>query len=158
MNQEVMLRLPHGSRWLLATVLFALASTSLPSALADSAPPTIRIAEPVDGAVVNGPEVNVRVEVSNFTLQLSASGKKPNTGHIHFWIDDYAAGPMYATPEISIELPVPPGHHKIRAELVQDDHKSLAEGHRGETVLAIPSGDDAFEHRPSMSTVSIDVR
>ena len=91
MNQEVMLRFPHGSRWLLATVLFALASTSLPSALADSAPPTIRIAEPVDGAVVNGPEVNVRVEVSNFTLQLSASGKKPNAGHIHFWIDDYAA-------------------------------------------------------------------
>jgi hypothetical protein len=52
---------------------------------------------------------------------------------------------------------MPPGRHKIRAELVLDDHTSLAEGHRDEELHALPA-DAAFDHRSSMSTVIVEVR
>ena len=127
-------------------------------ATADDATPTIRIVEPADGAVVNGP-VAVRVEVLNFTLQTPGSGKKPNAGHIHYWIDDGAdamgSGP---TTKTTVRLFVRPGRHKIRAELVLDDHASLADGHGGKKVLVLPGDDPAFERRSSMSTISINVQ
>jgi hypothetical protein len=108
--------------------------------------------------VVNGP-VAVRVEVSSFALQTPGSGKKPNAGHIHYWIDDGAdargSGP---TTQTSVRLFVPPGRHKIRAELVLDDHTSLADGHGGKKVLGLPGDDPAFERRSSMSTITVDVR
>ena len=65
---------------------------------------------------------------------------------------------MFAEPttKTAVRLLVAPGRHKIRAELVLDDHTSLAEWHRDKKVLALP-GDAAFEHRASMSTVSVDV-
>jgi len=126
-------------------------------AIADDAP-TIKIVEPADGAVVRGPGVTLRVEVSNFTLQAPARGKKANTGHIHYWIDDRTSPMIYPpTTETTVKLLLPPGRHEIRAELVQDDHTSLAETHRDQKVVALP-GDAAFEHRSSMSTVSVDVR
>lgn len=124
----------------------------------DDATPTIRIVEPADGAVVNGP-VAVRVEVLNFTLQPPRSGKKPNAGHIHYWIDDSAdavgTGP---TTKTNVRLFVPPGRRKIRAELVLDDHTSLADGHGGNNVFGLPGDDPAFERRSSMSTISITVQ
>ncbi len=107
---------------------------------------------------MNGP-VAVRVEVLNFTLQTPGSGKKPSAGHIHYWIDDGAdamgSGPTIKT---NVRLFVPPGRHKIRAELVLDDHTSLADGHGGKKVLALPGDDPAFERRSSMSTITVGVR
>lgn len=143
---------------LLALVLIPLAAACPQPAIAADAAPTIRIVEPADGAVVAGPGVAVRVEVSNFTLQRPWSGKRPNAGHIHYWIDDRTNTMTYPdTTETSVKLFLPPGRHQIRAELVQDDHTSLAEGHRDEELHALP-GDAAFEHRASLSTVSVDVR
>lgn len=146
------------ARPLLAVVLIMLAMSCPPSVLAQDGMPTIRIVEPADGAVVKGPGVDVRVEVSHFTLQPPGSGKKPNAGHIHYWIDNEGDA-MFSGPTTKtvVRLLVAPGRHKIRAELVLDDHTSLAEGHRDRKVLALPD-DAAFEHRSSMSTISIDVR
>jgi hypothetical protein len=143
---------------LLVLGLVALALLRAGPALAGDAAPTIKIVEPADGAVVDGP-VAVRVEVSNFTLQSPGTGRKPNAGHIHYWIDDQADARMSGpTTRTSLRLFVPPGRHKIRVELVLDDHTSLAEGYRDKKVLQLPPGDAAFERRSSMSTITIDVR
>ncbi len=145
-------------RPLLVLLLVPLVAGVPAPAIAADAAPTIRIVEPADGTVVNGP-VAVRVEVLNFTLQTPGSGKQPNAGHIHYWIDDGAdamgSGPTIKT---NIRLFVPPGRHKIRAELVLDDHTSLADGRSGKKVLALPIDDPAFERRSSMSTITVDVR
>jgi hypothetical protein len=65
-------------RWLLTPLMLALLASLLShSAYAGDAPPTIKIVEPADKAMVNGPEVTVRVEVSNFTLLPLATGTQP---------------------------------------------------------------------------------
>jgi hypothetical protein len=143
---------------LLPLLVVSLAAACPWPAIADDATPTIRIVEPADGAVVKGPGVTVRVDVSNFTLQRRGSGKRPNAGHIHYWIDDRTDAMTYpATTETNVKLLLPPGRHKIRAELVLDDHTSLAEGHRDEELHTMPA-DAAFEHRSSMSTVIVHVQ
>ncbi len=143
---------------LLPLLVVSLASACPWPAIAEDATPTIRIVEPADGAVVKGPGVAVRVDTSNFTLQRPGSGKRPNAGHIHYWIDNRTDSMTYpATTDTSVRLLLPPGRHKIRAELVLDDHTSLAEGHRDEEIHVLPA-DAAFEHRSSMSTVSVDVQ
>ncbi len=143
-------------RSVLACLLMSLVG-GVPAVAADAVP-TIRIVEPGEGAAVTSP-VAVRVNVSNFHLQAPGSGKGPNTGHIHYWIDDRTNSMTYpATTETSVRLLVEPGRHKIRAELVLDDHTSLAERHRGKRVQTLPTEDDAFERRPSMATITVDVR
>jgi hypothetical protein len=142
---------------LLALVLILLAPVCSRPTIADDATPIIRILEPADGAVVSSP-VTVRVEIANFILQAPGSGTKTNAGHIHYWIDDRTDATIYpATIRRSVRLLVPPGRHKIRAELVQDDHTSLADGHRDKKLNALPDT-GAFEHRSSMSTVTVEVR
>ncbi|HEV8306762.1 MAG TPA: hypothetical protein VGW35_03780, partial [Methylomirabilota bacterium] len=59
---------------LLPLLVVSLAAGCPWPAIADDATPTIRIVEPADGAVVKGPGVTVRVDVSNFTLQRRGSG------------------------------------------------------------------------------------
>jgi len=92
--------------------------------------PAIRIVEPKEGTIVKGNSVGGAVlvtgKVSNFTLQSRLSGKKPNTGHIHYWIDSVTNAMIApATTDTTIMIFVPSGQHKIRAELVEDDHASL---------------------------------
>src|SRR5262249_46746796 len=83
--------------------------------------------------------------------------KKSDAGHIHYWIDDETNIMTYpATTETSITLLVPPARHKIRAELVLDDHTSLANAHQGKAVFRLPP-DPTFEQRPTISTVTINV-
>ncbi len=146
-------------RWPLPPLLLlALAGAGVGPAVAEEPTPTIRILEPADGAVVKGPGVTVRVDVSNFTLQGRGSGKRPNAGHIHYWIDDRTDVTTYpATTEMRVRLILPPGRHKIRAELVLDDHTSLADGYRDRELHALPA-DAAFERRSSISTVSVEVQ
>ncbi len=145
----------HGS--LLALVLMSLAPAGAPPAIGADVAPLIRILEPVDGAVVKSP-VTVRVEVLNFTLQPPGAAKKAATGHIHYWVDNETNAMIYGpTPNTRVRLLMAPGHHKIRAELVYDDHTSLAAGYVGKKILTLP-GDGAFERRPSMSTVNVEVR
>jgi hypothetical protein len=124
--------------------------------------PAIRIIDPQEGAVVKGNAVLagaafvlVTVKVSNFTLQEPNNGKNPNTGHIHYWIDGITSGSIAPpTPETTVTIFVPSGQHKIRAELVQDDHASLAEGYEGKIVRQLPP-DDSFARRPTMDTITI---
>jgi hypothetical protein len=143
-------------RPLLACLLMSLVG-GVPAIAADAVP-TIRIVEPADGAAVTSP-IAVRVEVSNFHLEAPGSGKGTNAGHIHYWIDDRTNAMTYpATTKTSVRLLVEPGRHKIRAELVLDDHTSLAEGYRGKRVQTLPTEDHAFERRPSIATITVDVR
>ncbi len=130
-----------------------------------SAPPTtgmIKIVEPNDGARIKGLEtgtpVSVKVKVSNFTLQPQWSGKKPNAGHIHYWLDNFTdASVMPATTATIVSIFVPPGAHKIRGELVQDDHSSLADAYVGQIIREAPPDSKIFARRPTMDTITISV-
>lgn len=129
------------------------------------APPTtgmIMIVQPNDGARIKGLEtgtfVTVKVKVSNFTLQSVGSGKKPNTGHIHYWLNNVTdAVVMPATTATTVSIFVPAGAHKIRAELVQDDHSSLADGYVGQIIREAPPDSKIFARRPTMDTITLSV-
>ncbi len=127
-----------------------------------SVPPTtgmIKIVQPKDGTKIerNG-FVEVRVRVSNFTLQPPGSGKKANSGHIHYWLDDVTnAMIMGPTMQTTVDIFVPAGEHKIRAELVQDDHSSLADCCVGQTIRQGPPDSKIFAQRPTMDTIAVSV-
>ncbi len=118
----------------------------------------IVVVAPADGSTLQGPKVTIEVRVTGFTLQKPGSGNRVGAGHIHYWIDDFYS-PMLAsaTAETRFTLIVPPGRHNLRAELVADDHTSLAPGYLGQGIGVIPA-DPSFTHRPTMATITIDVR
>ncbi len=127
-----------------------------------SIPPTtsmIKIVQPKDGTKIKGNGfVEVKVRISNFTLQPPGSGKKPNAGHIHYWLDDVTnAMIMGPTMQTTVDIFVPVGDHKIRAELVQDDHSSLTEGYVGQIVRQAPPDSKIFAQRPTMDTIAVSV-
>jgi len=149
-----------GARILSLMVLAcALVSCAPRGAAAPLTTGTIRILEPKDGAKIEGQDigtfVTLKVSISRFTLQKPLSGKKPNAGHIHYWIDN-ASDPnlIPAIADTTFRLFVPAGKHKIRAELVQDDHGSFADGYVGKRVN-FTSDPKYFAPRPTMDTITI---
>jgi hypothetical protein len=126
-----------------------------------SVPPTtgmIKIVQPKDGTEIKSGFLVVKVRVSNFTLQPPGTGKKPNSGHIHYWLDNVTnAMIMGPTTQTTVDIFVPIGDHKLRAELVQDDHASLADGYLGQTIRQAPSDSKLFTPRPTMDTITVSV-
>lgn len=127
-----------------------------------SVPPStgmIKIVEPKGGTIINSHGfVVVKVKVSNFTLQPPGSGKKPNSGHIHYWLDNVTnAMIMGPTTQTTVDIFVPVGEHRVRAELVQDDHSSLADSYVGQTIRQAPPDSKIFAHRPTMDTITVSV-
>ncbi len=52
----------------------------------DAPVPTVRIAEPADGAVLDGPDVLVRLEAANVEI-VPAVDQRPGTGHHHLFLN-----------------------------------------------------------------------
>lgn len=74
---------------------------------------------PLDGATFSG-RVPVRVRVVGGRLSPPAAlANQPNEGHLHIAVDGQLIS-MVGTE--SQDIPVPPGEHRIRLELVANDH------------------------------------
>lgn len=87
--------------------------------------PAIHITEPQNQAVVNGPEIEVRVDVENFILDGDNIGGDPVPGHGHWHL--FVDGVFYvqtAEPAATAELPSR-GSHRITVTLSNNDHTSL---------------------------------
>jgi plastocyanin len=122
-------------------------STATTKSTKSTTAPTAKVAfvSPAPGAHVSGP-VNVKVKVSNFTLDAAAVGKKPQKGHghLHFSMDGGKFDqPKYsgANGELAVKLGVngkyspsvtpsitykhlPKGKHKLEVYLANNDHSS----------------------------------
>ncbi len=82
---------------------------------------TIRIVEPQPGAVVEGPDVPVKVELENARLiDEVTTDIKPDEGHIHLTLDGKTITLLAGLDE---EIPdVAPGPHLLEVEFVAGDH------------------------------------
>lgn len=99
--------------------------------------PTIRIGSPEEREQVSGPDVEVRVEVSDFVLvPPSGTGTTPWEGHVIYYLDfepafvpgqsaipadpnvDYAATDLVTHTFVNVA----PGPHEVFVLLVHDDH------------------------------------
>jgi plastocyanin len=102
-------------------------------------PPGMVILSPRDGSIVNGPDVTVSVQASNFNLaDKLGQAVKPREGHLHYFIDVEApttagqpavtaAGTYAATAADSYTWKsVSQGMHTFSAELINNDHTPLS--------------------------------
>lgn len=110
-------------------LLLALTVTTTVLAQTKSAP-TFEILTPSEGQTIYGDKVPVLIDVQNFEIVDFATNPKPvvGQGHIHLWLDDEqptAQSAAKATEDTFTFSDVPAGDHKLRAELVGNDHTSL---------------------------------
>ena len=90
---------------------------------AASAPLTIQLLEPLEGAVVPAGQVPVNVETTGLTFVMASNTNVPGEGHVHYTLDDRPFI-MSITPDAVIE-DVEPGEHTLIAELVQNNTESF---------------------------------
>jgi len=105
------------------------ASTGTPAPKAASsgvtgAAPTIKVVSPVDGTVVEGSDVSVRIETTGLALVDPSTTTVPGQGHIHFTLDAQPVQ-MSVAPDYTFKN-ITPGKHTLRSELVQNDTTPFA--------------------------------
>ncbi len=84
--------------------------------------PSFVIEKPKQGETINGPNMEVKINVKNLELVPPSLSPKQGKGHIHFWLDSVR--------QVSYEpfftfTGVTTGDHNIRVELVQSNHTSF---------------------------------
>ncbi len=77
-------------------------------------PPTARIIEPADGAIIYGGQVIVAIQADNFELTQGS--------HWHLWVDDTLMGMVY---EPRAQIFLSPGTYRLCATLGDDQHADL---------------------------------
>jgi len=92
--------------------------------------PTLDVLTPSEGQTIYGDKVPVLLDAQNFEIVDFANNAKAVTGqgHVHLWLDDEQMTPQSAAKAIEDTFTfsdVPAGDHKLRAELVNNDHTSL---------------------------------
>ncbi|MBI4067232.1 hypothetical protein HY407_02520 [Candidatus Gottesmanbacteria bacterium] len=103
-----------------------------PSSYAKTPPPSLSIISPQERDQILGDTFTFSFIVSNFTFTdfESTKIKKPNTGHLHFWLDEDQKTLENAQKVLSHDAivfkNVPPGPHTLTAEIVQNDHSSFS--------------------------------
>ena len=108
-----------------------LALTFIPSLSAQAkGVPTLEVLTPSEGQTIYGDKVPVLLDAQNFEIVDFANNTKAVTGqgHIHLWLGDEQITPQSAAKAIEDTFTfsdVPAGDHKLRAELVNNDHTSL---------------------------------
>ena len=108
-----------------------LALTFIPSLSAQAkGVPTLEVLTPSEGQTIYGDKVPVLLDAQNFEIVDFANNTKAVTGqgHIHLWLGDEQITPQSAAKAIEDTFTfsdVPAGDHKLRAELVANDHSSL---------------------------------
>lgn len=94
-------------------------SGSSTSSDAASQPPTLTLVEPAAGGAVPAGTVTVAVESTGLEFVMPGGTNVAGEGHVHFTLDD---GPIVMSVEQRTTFKdVPPGEHKLVAELVQND-------------------------------------
>jgi hypothetical protein len=89
-----------------------------------TAVPTIKVVSPVDGTVVEGSDLSVRVETTGLEFVDPSNTTVPGQGHVHFTLDDQPVQ-MSVTPDYTLKN-ITPGKHTLRSELVQNDTTPFA--------------------------------
>jgi hypothetical protein len=98
---------------------------------------TVTILEPANGATVTGPNVTVRLSVTNVPI-VPAGDMTPGTGHHHLYLDADLApmdGPVPTVPGSIVHMGnaasefifenVPPGQHRLIAVVADGVHVPL---------------------------------
>ncbi|MGA1822409.1 MAG: hypothetical protein ACMUIG_07775 [Thermoplasmatota archaeon] len=87
--------------------------------------PSIGILSPMDGGIVYGEKLHMKLGVGNFMLNESAYGMEnvPWEGHYHLYVNDDLVGPSGELEPVLMDLP--PGDHMIKVELMNNDHSTL---------------------------------
>jgi hypothetical protein len=82
---------------------------------------TLTIVAPKIGAVVQGPAVDVKVDLQGATIVAATSTDlQPDEGHLHLILDDELVS---MTAKTSTVIPdVAPGHHVLKVTFVANDH------------------------------------
>ena len=108
-----------------------LALTIIPATSAQTkGTPTLDVLTPSEGQTIYGDKVPVLLDAQNFEIVDFANNAKAvaGQGHVHLWLDDEQMTPQSAAKAIEDTFTfsdVPAGDHKLRAELVNNDHTSL---------------------------------
>ncbi|HEY5484356.1 MAG TPA: hypothetical protein VIK31_11210, partial [Propionibacteriaceae bacterium] len=89
-----------------------------------TAVPTIKVVSPVDGTVVEGSDLSVRVETTGLEFVDPSNTTVPGQGHVHFTLDEQPVQ-MSVTPDYTLKN-ITPGKHTLRSELVQNDTTPFA--------------------------------
>ena len=110
-------------------LLLALTTISVASAQIGSIP-TLNVLTPSDGQTIYGDKVPVLLDAQNFEIVDFANNTKTvsGQGHVHLWLDDEQMTAQSAAKAIEDTFTfsdVPAGDHKLRVELVANDHSSL---------------------------------
>ena len=92
--------------------------------------PTLDVLTPSEGQTIYWDKVPVLLDAQNFEIVDFANNAKAVTGqgHVHLWLDDEQMTPQSAAKAIEDTFTfsdVPAGDHKLRVELVANDHSSL---------------------------------
>ena len=108
-----------------------LALTFIPSLSAQTkGMPTLDVLTPSEGQTIYGDKVPVLLDAQNFEIVDFANNTKTvsGQGHVHLWLDDEQMTAQSAAKAIEDTFTfsdVPAGDHKLKAELVNNDHSSL---------------------------------
>ena len=92
--------------------------------------PALNVLTPSDGQTIYGDKVPVLLDAENFEIVDFAKNTKAvsGQGHVHLWLDDEQMTAQSAAKAIEDTFTfsdVPAGDHKLRVELVANDHSSL---------------------------------
>ena len=108
-----------------------LALTFIPSLSAQTkGVPTLDVLTPSEGQTIYGDKVPVLLDAQNFQIVDFANNTKTvnGQGHVHLWLDDEQMTAQSAAKAIEDTFTfsdVPAGDHKLKVELVANDHSSL---------------------------------
>ena len=92
--------------------------------------PTLDVLTPSEGQTIYGDKVPILLDAQNFEIVDFANNTKAvaGQGHVHLWLDDEQMTPQSAAKAIEDTFTfsdVPAGDHKLKVELVANDHSSL---------------------------------
>jgi hypothetical protein len=81
---------------------------------------TLTILAPAPGALVSGPTLHVRLDLTGGEIVPQTSTVlSPDRGHIHLLLDGRVVSMAYGVEQ---DVPVTPGMHLLQAEFVATDH------------------------------------
>ncbi|MDE3113498.1 MAG: hypothetical protein KGN00_08710 [Chloroflexota bacterium] len=86
-----------------------------------SSPAKVTIVAPANGSTVQGPSVDVRLQLTGGRIvQTTTTNITPTEGHIHVYLDNAIVSMNYALDATLSN--VTPGQHVLRVEFVAADH------------------------------------
>ncbi|MEX0753785.1 MAG: hypothetical protein WD206_00610 [Actinomycetota bacterium] len=144
-------RLPRPGAWIVlgAAVVLLASAVFVPTAIwgptplsgpRPASPARLAIASPVAGAIVTGPEVDVRIDLRDGSVvDATTTEVRPDEGHIHLMLDGALIDMTYDGAPVQLD-DLAPGEHRLEAEFVAADHAPFSPRVRSSTEFVV---DDA---------------